>query len=113
MSSKHEVPMAPEGEALPREPSPKAAASPVAKISQLAKSTGNIDRFGKPSSLHHAAAGLHGWDVHRHHANGELELTEHHYREALKAAERPSSGSVYRPHKPAVSPYSPFQDTTP
>jgi hypothetical protein len=57
-----------------------------------------------PAWQHGAAAGLHAWELHEHHAGGPLLVTESDYLAALKAAE----GPTYEPHKPALSPYAPW-----
>ena len=57
-----------------------------------------------PNWQHGAAAALHCWDLHEHHAGGPLLLTESDYLAALKAAEGPS----YKPHAAALSPHAPW-----
>jgi len=57
-----------------------------------------------PCWQHGAAAGLHCWHLHEHHAGSPLLMSESDYLAALKAAE----GPTYEPHKPALSPYAPW-----
>lgn len=62
---------------------------------------------------HAAAMNLHGWANHRHHANGELMLTEDQYLAALEAAQRPvlctDGKSHYVPDEKARSKYCPHE----
>jgi len=57
-----------------------------------------------PCWQHGAAAGLHAWELHEHHAGGPMLLSESDYLAALKAAE----GPTYKPHAAALSPHAPW-----
>ena len=64
--------------------------------------------------MHAAAAALHGWAPHAHHANQPMKLSEADYDAALKAASSmtldPGSAQRrphYRPHAAALSPHHP------
>lgn len=98
---------------------------------ELAAMTGNVGvardsiAFGegarpKPrpaySWQHAAAAQLHGWGLHEHHAGAPILLSQADYEAALKAAEAPvtlpadgnrQAITVYVPHAPALSPHAP------
>jgi hypothetical protein len=60
------------------------------------------------SSLHLAAAQLHGWAAHPMHSADSLRISVEDYRKALKAAEGPPEGARdYVPHAPACSEFTP------
>lgn len=54
---------------------------------------------------HDAAAALHGWTTHAHHAGAPMQLSGADYYEALVAASEPKSGR-YVPHPAALSPHA-------
>ena len=74
---------------------------------------GNGTRVALPSTSHAAAAQLHGWNDHRHHAGVELGMTEEAYEAALVAAARPvkceDGRSRYVPYEAACSEYAPYK----
>jgi len=92
---------------------------------ELAELTGNTrvdtEAFsfgGRPrtsiaySWQHEAAAQLHGWKDHAHHANESYRLTRIDYEAALKAAAEPvkderTGVTDYQPHRAAMSQYAP------
>ena len=53
-----------------------------------------------------AAAALHGWGDHEHHAGAPMQLTGVDYYQALVAASEPNKDGHYVPHFPALSPHS-------
>ena len=65
---------------------------PPDKIGKLTRPT--FDRW-----KHGAAAALHGWRQHAHHAGAPMELSEPDYDAALEAAQK----AECIPHKPALS----------
>lgn len=52
---------------------------------------------------HNAAAQLHGWPQHEHHAGAPIRLTREDYELALAAAEAPDPAGEYEPHEAALS----------
>jgi hypothetical protein len=62
---------------------------------------GTVDRY---NWRHAAAASLHGWSQHEHHAGKPIQLSDADYEAALEAASAPK-GVSYEPHKPALSPF--------
>jgi len=52
---------------------------------------------------HAAAAAMHGWAEHAHHAGAAFRCSSEDYAAALKAAEAPGKSGRYEPHKPALS----------
>lgn len=59
------------------------------------------------TAAHQAAATLHGWPRHSHHANRQMQLTLADYRKALAAASTTPDGYLTSvPHAPAFSPYA-------
>lgn len=54
---------------------------------------------------HGAAAALHGWLLHEHHAGEPMRLSEADYRAALDAASNLSAEGGYTPHDAALSPH--------
>ncbi len=58
---------------------------------------------------HNAAAALHGWDAHAHHAGEPIRMTAKAYRNALRAASSPDERGEYLPHDAALSPHCPHQ----
>lgn len=58
---------------------------------------------------HNAAAALHGWDAHAHHAGEPIRMTAKAYRNALRAAAAPDALGEYLPHEAALSPHCPHQ----
>lgn len=54
---------------------------------------------------HAAAAALHGWASHEHHASEPMKLAEADYDAALKAVTEPGESGQSRAHKPALSPH--------
>lgn len=56
---------------------------------------------GTSGYLHSAAAVLHGWSEHQHHAGGPIEITEDAYRAAIKAVDV----SPCKPAEAALSPH--------
>lgn len=67
-----------------------------------AKIRGHEDRF---SAAYAAAATLHGWSSHAHHAGEPMQLSELDFVEALKAA-MPATGNP-KAHRPALSKFCP------
>lgn len=64
---------------------------------------------GRPhadSWKHGAAAALHGWTLHAHHAGSPILLSRAAYEGALAAASEPV-GAGYEPHPDALSPHAP------
>lgn len=56
---------------------------------------------------HNAAAALHGWAKHQHHAGAPMQLTGEDYFAALVAASEPTGkAGDYVPHPAALSPYA-------
>lgn len=70
-------------------------------------------RVKRPEPMHLAAAQLHGWDDHRHHAGGHMLMVRDAYEKALKAVERPvlcDDGKYhYVPHPEALSEHHPHE----
>jgi|SRR5690606_33851215 len=68
-------------------------------------------KAGKAKTLswqHAAAAQLHGWALHEHHAGKPIALTRAEYEGALKAATSPCPKKRrYLPHHAALSPFAP------
>ena len=56
---------------------------------------------------HEAAAVLHGWALHAHHAGEPIKLTRADYEAALKAAGVTNDKGEYVPHPAALSPHKP------
>jgi hypothetical protein len=56
---------------------------------------------------HGAAAALHMWGHHAHHAGAPIQLSGADYYEALVAASTPTKTGDYRPHHGALSPLAP------
>lgn len=88
--------------------------TPRYPVGDLAKKHGEIVKLKfprrriVPSALHAAAAALHGWLDHRHHAGEPMRLTDDEYKAALKAATRPPRGkNKLEPHRPALSEHCP------
>lgn len=54
---------------------------------------------------HEAAAVLHGWTLHQHHAGEPFKLSRADYEAALKAAGVTDSKGEYHPHPAALSPH--------
>ena len=54
---------------------------------------------------HKAAAALHGWGDHEHHAGEPIKLTGEEYYGALVAASEPATDGNYLAHLPACSPH--------
>jgi hypothetical protein len=55
---------------------------------------------------HAAAAALHGWKNHEHHAGAPIQITRAAYESALAAASAPDATGRYVPHPAARSPYA-------
>lgn len=78
---------------------------------------GRVDRYARvnnePASFdlftwqHNAAAALHGWADHAHHAAAPIQITAKAYRNALRAAAEPDAVGNYLPHPAALSPHCP------
>jgi len=134
---------APEGpQATALSDAPAAPASPAAPATEatparthftpdeLAVLTGNVAEAKGPIAFgegarpkkqpayswqHAAAAQLHGWNAHEHHAGSPIQLSRADYEAALAAASAPVATlmpngltrTVYEPHKPALSPHAP------
>lgn len=100
----------------------------------VASVNGQAPADGEYSWQHAAAAALHGWAEHEHHAGEALKLSAEDYKKALLAASEPVTRIVgkdgkpgdktnsedaanrgiqtvtdYEPHAAAVSPHSPHQ----
>ena len=77
----------------------------------LKKSNG--ERVVLPTPQHMAAAQLHGWNDHRHHAGSDDAMVEEDYEAAIKAAMRPvkctDGRSRYVPHDAACSKYAAYK----
>ncbi len=56
---------------------------------------------------HAAAAALHGWAEHAHHAGAPMRLSAEDYFAALVAASEPDTQGNYRPHPGALSRHAP------
>ena len=54
---------------------------------------------------HEAAAVLHGWTKHAHHAGEPMQLSRQDYESALKAAGVTNAKGEYMPHPAALSPH--------
>jgi hypothetical protein len=54
---------------------------------------------------HKAAAALHGWADHAHHAGAPIQLTAEQYFGALVAVTEPAPDGNYLAHLPALSPH--------
>ena len=134
-------------EAPPEASTDTSAPAVLPTVDEHARETGNLKptRFGfftagrpeqrvLPSDLHAAAAALHGWNQHAHHAGEQFRCTREAYLAALKAAGEPVTRSLgpdgkpgapltaedvaklngtkptvtdYEPHTAALSPYAP------
>lgn len=69
---------------------------------------GRIRKGAHPDRWQHAAAAaLHGWDAHAHHAGEPLQLSAEDYYRALVAASAPDGAGNYRPHAGALSRHAP------
>jgi hypothetical protein len=55
---------------------------------------------------HAAAATLHDWPLHQHHAATPMELTRADYEAALAASESTDASGAYVPHPAALSEFS-------
>lgn len=117
-----ESPAQPELKADVRLPS---AQSDLLTPEELAELTGNatVERAafafgGQPRAAtvyswqHEAAAQLHGWKDHAHHANEPFRMTRLDYEAALKAAADPvqderTGVTDYQPHRAAMSQHAP------
>lgn len=94
-------------------PEPKAAPKKAEHrtVDELAKALGEFRQPGPYeegsgfSARHAAAAQLHGWALHAHHAGEPMRLSEADYRAALEAASPAKGNGV--PHKAALSKHSP------
>lgn len=80
-----------------------------ARIAFPVTKRGNLSALPHPNYWQHkAAAALHGWAAHEHHAGAPMQLTAEAYYEALVAASKPNKSGEYIPHFPALSPHAPF-----
>ncbi len=81
------------------------------QVRTLKKSNG--ERVALPTPQHMAAAQLHGWNDHRHHAGADYAMTEEDYDAAIKAAARPvkctDGRSRYVPHDAACSEHAAYK----
>lgn len=115
----------PVGDTQPSPPPPPSKEAPKAKaariprypVGELAKKHGETLKLTfptkriVPSAAHKAAAALHGWNDHLHHAGGPMCLTDEDYLAAIEAARRPPQGTnKLRPHQPACSEHCPRAD---
>ncbi len=96
------------------EPKGKSKRVPRYPVGELAKKHGQTLKLTfprkriVPSAEHKAAAALHGWNDHQHHAGEPMSLTDEDYLEAIEAAKRPPQGTnKLRPHQPACSEHCP------
>lgn len=64
-----------------------------------------FDQVGEFLWPHEAAAMLHGWALHEHHAGTPMKLSRADYEAALKAASQTDSRGEYQPHVAALSPH--------
>lgn len=112
----------PPADASPPMPSAAPAEAPRTHFSpaELALVTGNANevmpqksvRFGggKPQKIlvhswqHTAAAQLHGWGAHEHHAGAPIQLTRDDYEKALEAASEPVTRLLDKDGKPTGDP---------
>jgi hypothetical protein len=60
-------------------------------------------RQHKACFKHGAAAALHGWALHEHHAGAAMQLTREAYLGAIRAAS--AADNNYAPHPAALSPF--------
>lgn len=96
---------APKGEAAPR------AAAEQLTPEQWAHRKGLFVEAKPPNESHFAwqhtaAATLHGWNAHTHHAGEPIRLSEPDYDAAIKAVDAPGNPKA---HKPAMSRYCPHK----
>lgn len=105
-------------EEAPAKDEPRAKPKPKAlpTVIELARELGEILELrmpnGKtivtPTARHQAAAALHGWRDHAHHAGSPMTLSREAYQAALAAADAPPHGQrALAPHVPALSPHVP------
>lgn len=94
----------------------KAADGSTLTVDELAIIEGETQtarRFpGQPvtaSARHRAAAVLHGWLDHAHHAGQPMRMVRDDYLAALAAADTTDERGRAQPHKPAESEYSPHR----
>lgn len=130
-STKPKLPVEPSTTDAPSEPPPKAPSKDgKLKVSVWAKrkfgstTVRNKEQIHPKAWQHKAAAALHCWLEHAHHAGAEMELTESDYDAAIEAVLNIKPGkpgkvkrvngkrtiegakpTTYQPHKPALSPH--------
>lgn len=82
----------------------KQFAGRVVRFARIGNQSPTFDMY---SWQHNAAAALHGWGDHAHHAGKPMQLTAKAYRNALRAAANPDVKGNYVPEPAALSPHCP------